>query len=84
MTVTSSRDIAAVSIIIEIGTQIGDNIILAVANPQTITTCKRSMIDKVTFIHTAIILWNIAAVNAMHRGDLVAILIMRGDQVVTG
>ena len=79
MAVASPRYIATVIIIIEIGTQTDGNIFMAMTSPQTIATDKRSMIDKVTFVQTAVILWNIAAVDAMNRGDLIAILIMGGE-----
>ena len=54
------------------------------ASTQTIATVKGSMIYKVNFVQTAAILRNIASVNVINRGDLIEILIMGGEQVVTG
>ena len=68
----------------KIGAHIDNDIVLDVTSPHTIATVKRSVIEKVTFVQTAVILRNIAAVNATSRVDLIAILIMEGDQVVTG
>ena len=48
-------------------------------SPQTITTVKISVIDKVNFVQAAVILWNIAAVNGMIRVSLIVILIMGGE-----
>ena len=84
MSVASPRTITTVRIIMEIGTHVEDNIVLAVSNPQTMNTVKRSMIDKVNFVQTAVILQNMATVKVMNRGDLIAIFIMGGEQVVKG
>ena len=76
MVVASPWTISTIIIIIKIGTQIDEDIVLDVASPRTTATVKRSMnvriilvtsmkIDKVTFVEIAAILQNIAAVKAM-------------------
>ena len=84
MVMAFPRIIATVIIVMETGTQIYNVIGLAVVSLRTIVIFKRSMIDEVNIVQNMIFFWNIVVVKTIGRGYIIIILIMEGEQVVTG
>ena len=68
----------------EIRTLIDNNIVLAMASLQTISTVKISTIDEVASVHTAVILRIIAAVKVIDRGGLIKLIKISGEKIVMG